>query len=432
MLALSAIYNLELVQFDVSTAFLTGVVQKTIYVEPPEGVNVKHDQCLQLNKALYGLKQAPRAWNSRLNEVLSEKGFYPIISDQCVYTNNTSKQYILVYVDDGIIIGPDREQCVQTFHKLEAFFKIKMLEGTSFLGMEIIRTKDELILSQETSVENIIKRFGMADAKISASPLSDTSELIKNTDNPCTQEPYLQAIECLMYLANCTRPDILYAVNWLSRYNRAPKQNHWVAVKRVIRYLKIRYKRGYELINAYSDSYLAGDEQDRHPTTGALIMFGGGPIVFCSRKQDAVAQSSTESEYIAASEAAKEIKWLTQMLTELKIEYETSTLSIDNQSTIKQIKNGDIKRKSKHVDIKYHFVIKLHRENIFKLQYIHTLDQPADIFTKPLGGPKIDHIVKTCELLAEKKMSNKRNKRNKNTIGIMSKLALMLNVIDAV
>lgn len=153
----------------------------------------------------------------------------------------------------------------------------------------------------------------MSDAKISASPMMDMIEITDEQKQDNTKAPYRQAIGCLMYLANCSRPDIIFAVNLLSRYNQDPKECHWEAVKRIFRYLKetkdycIVYKQGADKLVAFSDSDHAGDQRDRHSTSGVMIKYGNGPIVFTSKKQTAVAQSSTESEYIAANEAVKEI-----------------------------------------------------------------------------------------------------------------------------
>lgn len=139
----------------------------------------------------------------------------------------------------------------------------------------------------------------------------------------------------------------------------------------------------------FSDADWAGDSSDRHSTSGVLITIGGGPVISISRKQNLTAQSSTEAEFIASNEAAKEISWLVQLLEELKLPFKVPLLLVDNQSTLRQIQNPDTKRRSKHISIKFNYVRELFQQNFFKLQYIETKNQAADILTKAVTGPTL-------------------------------------------
>lgn len=137
-----------------------------------------------------------------------------------------------------MIVTKNRELGKQTFDKLSKHFKVKQLEGTSFLGMEIFRSNKSLIIRQKGYIDQILTRFRMNNATISGTPLADTKDIFENDDGEITKEQYREALGCLMYLANCTRPDIMFAVNLLSRFNQSPKQCHWIAVERIMWYLK--------------------------------------------------------------------------------------------------------------------------------------------------------------------------------------------------
>lgn len=405
MLALCAVKDWCLTQFDISTAFLNGKIEERVYIEPPAGLSVDHGQCLKLDKALYGLKQAPRAWNSTFNAVLIDLGFTPTISDTCVYTDVTNQVYVLIYVDDGLIFARDKSRAEEVIQKLSDMFCLKRLGGTSFLGMAIERDDDKLSIHQHHYIQELLTRFGMADCKGLSSPIVETRHLMqcKDSGEP-TDGPYQAAIGALNYLACRTRPDILFAVSFLSRFNSAPKQEHWSAVKRIFRYLKstARYKLTYSptgtRLIAYSDADFANDVLDqRRSTSGLVVCLGGGPIIYSSRKQSQVAQSSTEAEFVAANEVTRELRWLTQFLDQLGIDYLKPVIFIDNLSTIKQIETGETKRRSKHLDIKFNYIREQYRQQLFSVEHIGSEEQVADLLTKPISGPQVARLLKRLE-----------------------------------
>lgn len=199
-----------------------------------------------------------------------------------------------------------------------------------------------------------------------------------------------------MFVAQATRPDILYAVNFLSRFNQQPTRAAWTAAKRTMRYLGAtkQYKLCYSSQDkriapiVYSDADWAGDTTDRRSTSGALITIGGGPVVFASRKQSVTAQSSTEAKFIAANEAAKELKWVTQLLGELRVGSERPKLLIDNAPTIKQIQNPDKKRRRKHIEVRFNSIREQYLNKLFDLHHIDSQHQAADLLTKAVS-PRI-------------------------------------------
>lgn len=200
-----------------------------------------------------------------------------------------------------------------------------------------------------------------------------------------------------MFLSLVSRPDIAYAVNVVSRYVNNPGPSHVTAVKRIFRYLihskdlSIVYHGNHELVG-YSDSDYAGDLDTRKSNTGYIFLFNGGPVTWSSRKQNTVALSTTESEYMAASEAAKEILWLRQFLCDIKEPQGLINLYVDNQSAIKLINNPVFHRKSKHIDIKYNFVRENVAKKIIDIKYVDTSNQLADFLTKALPVIKFNTI----------------------------------------
>lgn len=212
-----------------------------------------------------------------------------------------------------------------------------------------------------------------------------------------TYFPYREAIGSLLFLCSVSRPDISFAVNVLSRYVNNPSQQHVNAVKRVIRYLIdtrdyfIRYGDSNDFIG-YSDSDFASDLDTRKSTTGYIFLMNGGPITWCSQKQKTIALSTTEAEFVAACESAKEILWLKQLLLELGENYKCITLCVDNQSAIKLINNPAYHKRTKHIDVKYNFIREKVELGIIKIQYVSSKNQLADILTKALPAQVFGYL----------------------------------------
>lgn len=426
LLSISASQKMVVAQFDISTAFLNGKLEEDVYINPPVGVMISEQECLKLDKALYGLKQAPRAWNSTFNTVMQQLDMIPTLSDTCVYASRDKSMFLVLYVDDGMIFARNKPTCDQLLNNLEKHFKLKRLEGDLFLGINITRSDDATSLNQTRYIRDVVKRFNLQDACPVSSPIIDPKSLT-TVDSPQTRAPYREAIGCLQYLACATRPDILFAVSFLAQFNQNPREIQWTAVKRVIRYLKgtedysITYQSGPLEIMTYSDADWANDETNRRSTSGLLIILGGGPVVFASRKQSAIAQSSTEAEYIAANETTKELKWLVQFLKELGVVNIKSTLHIDNLSTIRQIENNETRRRSKHIELRYHYIRQEYQAGLFNIQPVISEEQLADTLTKATSGPQIERMATRLKL-------KKKNKDSKAQCSIAIFALLMTSV----
>lgn len=353
----------------------------------------------KLIKSIYGLKQSSRCWNEKFSSFLTSYGFQPCPSDNCVFVGcfNDVKVILVIYVDDGLLLSKSKDVLSDILNGLKQKFDIKILECNSFIGMEITREKDCISISQKQYIKTIINKFNMFDAKSSSTPADVNVHLSKNTSKESVNFPYREAVGALLFLSSVSRPDIAYAVNVVSRYVNDPGPSHVVAVKRILRYLInskdmcIVYKGNGELVG-YSDSDFAGDLDTRKSNTGYIFLMNGGPVTWSSRRQSTVALSTTESEYMAASEAAKEILWLRQFLCDIKEPQESIILNVDNQSAIKLINNPVFHRRSKHIDIKYNFVRENVAKNVVVIKYVESSNQLADFLTKALPVQKFNTI----------------------------------------
>lgn len=269
---------------------------------------------------------------------------------------------------------------------------------TEYLGLEITRTPDTLKLKQVEYVNSLVEKYGVKDCKPMRTPMiSDNTKDLSCSDKTY---PYRETIGSLLYLSNRTRPDIAYAVNYCSRKMEEPTSKDVTNLKRILKYMNtysdegIEYRRNSNIseLEAYCDSDYAGDLESRKSTSGYVIYYCGGPIVWCSRKQPIVALSSTEAEYIAAAECTKELLYIKTLIEELQSVNVNINLHIDNQSALTMIKNGQINRRSKHIDVRYHFIHEKISEGLIQIDYCCSQDNCADILTKPLELNKFNKI----------------------------------------
>ena len=208
--------------------------------------------------------------------------------------------------------------------------------------------------------------------------------------------PYASAVGSLMYAMVCTRPDITHAVGVVSRFLSNPGREHWNAVKWIMRYLRgtsklrLSFGSGEPVLVGYTDADLAGDVDTRKSTSGYLITFAGGAVSWQSRLQKCVALSTTEVEFIAAKEAYKELLWMKKFLRELGFNQERYVLFCDTQSSIHRAKNYTFDARSKHIDIKYHWIRDVLNDKLLELEKIHTDHNGLDMLTKALTREKLE------------------------------------------
>eukprot|EP00253_Pinus_taeda_P023981 PITA_23981 len=282
---------------DVKSAFLHGDLHEEIYMEQPIGF-IQTDSSLvcRLKKSLYGLKQAPRAWYAKMDSFLLESGFSRCYSDNTVYTKKVGNSLIILvlYVDDLILT--------------------------------VLQSKEGISLSQSKYACDILRHSHMEDCKPAPSPFQSGVKLSVSCTSPEVDATlYRQLVRKLLYLTH-TRPDLSFAVGLVARFLQNPRESHWEAAKRILRYVRgtiqfgIHYSaKATPLLVGFTDSDWAGDPDDRKSTAGYVFTLGSGPITWACKKQAAISLSSAEAEYRAAVEASKEALWLRQILSELAL-----------------------------------------------------------------------------------------------------------------
>src|SRR5438045_4650223 len=389
---------------DVNTAFLYSPLSEEVYIEQPEGLEIpgKENWVCKLNRALYGLKQSPRAWFSLIAPTLVNFDFQQCEADSCifVYINvNGEKTYIALYVDDFLIAGENRDDIATIKGLLAERFEMKDLGiAEKFLGMEIEYGEDGSVkLHQEGYLRNLLKRHRMQDCNPISTPLDTSVKLTKATDvEPlANSKEYASIVGGLIFAAYITRPDIICAVGQLSQFLNNPISQYLLAAKRILRYLKgtlnlgIRYGHHTTPLVGFSDADWAGNLDTRRSTTGYVVMLNNGAVAWRSQRQPTVALSTMEAEYMALTEATKELLWMRRFLTELGYGNDDPVdLFTDITSTLQLAKNPVSHARAKHIDARHHFVRDAIQDNVVWVQYIPTEDMTADSLTKALGREK--------------------------------------------
>ena len=412
LLAMATQHKLCLHQMDVSTAFLHGELSEEVYLKQPEGFveSGKENLVCRLKRSIYGLKQSPRCWNHTLDSKLKEIGFEQTASDPCLYVHANSERemfVVAVYVDDIILGGKNESILCQVKQELSTKFDMKDLGPLHhFLGVTVIQDQlsESIWIGQPTYTEKVLHRFDMHNSKPVGSPVNPDVKLsaCENPDDVCDQKLYQAVVGSLLYLSTKTRPDIAFAVSIAARFCASPTKEHWTAVKRILRYLNgtqqfgLLYKATTSSdseIAGFSDSDWAGDVGVRKSTSGYVFLLGGAAVSWKSTKQTTVALSTAEAEYIALSSASQEAIWLQQLISDLsKKALHKMIIYEDNQSTICLAKNQAVHGRTKHIDIKYHFIRDLVEAGKIELVYCTTENMVADIFTKGLSIRQFEKI----------------------------------------
>jgi hypothetical protein len=398
LFAMAAALDFDIEQMDVKTAFLYGNVDEEIYVEQPEGFSDGTTRVCRLSKALYGLKQSPRIWYQTLSTFLIESGYTPLNSDQSVFVRGNN--YIAVYVDDLLLLGPNKAEIQRVKDILTIRFSMTDLGPIAFyLGIEVRRDRQNrrLKLSQRSYIEQGIKAHGLWDCAPQLTPMGTTRLVSAEGGYVASTEfkaRYQSAVGTLMYTMLGTRPDIAFAVSVVSRFSSNPDEHHWKAVKRIFSYLRgsidlnLVYEGDLSDLVGHADANWAGDIDTRRSTTGFVFNLGSGAISWSSKRQPTVSLSTCEAEYQAQTAAAKEAVWLRSLLHELLTpENESPYATIiyaDNQGAIALAKDPKYHARTKHIDIQHHWIREKIAGGDIKLEYVHTSRQIADGLTKPL------------------------------------------------
>ena len=408
LLAFAVQHDLLIHQMDVKTAFLNGKLNEEIYMQQPEGYvkpGEEHLVC-KIEKSLYGLKQSSRCWNKAFRESVEKVGFTQATADPCVFIRKKDTLTIIaIHVDDLMILAENIFEMKRLKDSLNLQFKIKdMGELHYYVGVCIVQDKErkQVYLHQGQYIEKMLKTFGQTETKTVSTPADLNVKLQKDdgVSRPVDTISYQSIVGSLLYAAITTRPDIAQAVGVVSKFCANPTQSHLTAAKRILRYLKgtvylgLSYKKCADgNLIGYSDADWAGDVDDRHSTSGNVFLLAKGAVSRLSKKQATVALSTAEAEYVALSAATQEAIWLRRLLTdEGKRLAEPVVINEDNQGAI-MAKNPVGHARTKHIDIRYHFVREGVQDGAIILKYVATDEMIADILTKPLPKHPFEKLV---------------------------------------
>jgi hypothetical protein len=422
LLALAAAHNWEIEQIDFIGAFLNGDLSETIYIRLPEllrvlledptllelaiscGYNPAIDQVLLLLQALYGLKQAPRMWQEKLFQMLESLGFKALVSDASVHYQASSGTFIVTYVDDCLLIGPNLQHIQQLKETIDSFYSIEDRGPVAwFLGAEIKRDRPnrKLYLSQPQYIQQALVKLNLLDIKTTKVPLQPGISRMKPPTtflSPAEHHYYMVVVGTANYLMLISRPDIAFTCQWLARHMQKPSKAHLSAAIGLFKYLKSTIDLALcygatESTDYYptvaSDSDYAGCPVTARSTWGYLTRVAGAAVSWKAKLSTTVALSTLEAEYIALTEAVKEALWLLGLYSEINLPIQGPiTIYGDNTGSISTAKDPKHHQRTKHTLVKFQFVREAQKANLVDIVYLQTSEIPADGLTKPLTPTK--------------------------------------------
>ena len=308
---------------------------------------------------------------------------------------------VAIYVDDLFVTGNSVKAIKDFKVAMSQQFEMSDLGIlTYYLGMEVKQSSQGITIKQEAYALRILKEAGMGDCNSTYIPMEFGLQLSKALDeSEIDATLYRRRIGCLRYLMH-SRPDLAFAIGILSKYMHSPRKAHGDALRQVLRYLKgthwygLVFKcGGSQKLIGYSDSSHNTDPDDGRSTTGHLFCFGDTPITWCSQKQDTVALSSCEAEFMAATEAAKQAIWLQDLLSEITgRKAEKTLIRVDNKSAIALAKNPVFHRRSKHIQKRFHFIRECVERDHIDVEHVPGTEQKTDILTKALAKIKFKEM----------------------------------------
>lgn len=354
-------------------------------------------------KSLYGIRQAPKLWYEHFSKGIRRIGFVRSKYSDCLFRlSGPSPVYVIVYVDDLLIIGPSRD-VVTVKSRLSGLFTVTDLGPCSyFLGIDIRRGPSGLFLSQSAYSERLVKAASMMDCKPVRSPLplshplyEERTPLSDKESSEMQSKPYRSLLGALLYLSTRTRPDLAVAVSLLGKYQAEPGLDHWRMLKHVLRYLAGTFNYGLFVpsgsgkvsLEAWCDADWARDKSNRRSRSGFMVTLNDGPILWTSRLQTATAQSTAEAEFAALASCVREVRWVRDILEEVHcLQSEPTTIFQDNLGAISWTDHVQGLRKVKHVGIKYHYVREAVQHKHVCVKYTASSENRADSLTKGLIG----------------------------------------------
>ena len=407
LLVLTVQNNLAIRQWDVKAAYLQAPLNHDIYVQD---INEKGEtEYWKLHKALYGLKQAGHEWYNTMRSIMTTTArLTQSIGDPgCFYNNNGL--ILSTHVDDMIAIAKNEEELDQLEKAIETHVELDKLGiPKKLLGMELTWEKG-VKLTQKIAIGNLAKEFGIVLTKVPSKSLPLNPEMFKESTSEEDLAPlqeYQSLVGSLLYIARHTRPEISIHVNLLGRRTSKASHNNMQAALQVLRYLTSTPMDGLTIqkeaimdepisIQGFADASYGGEQSKSQ--SGSLILLYDNPITWSSPRQDTVAMSITEAEYIACSETAKDIRWLQQLLEEVTQQVVPAAMFVDNEAAIKLTKTQTFHRRSRHIEHRHHFIREMVDRKLITMKGITGKENPADPLTKLLPMSKLmEWTTKIC------------------------------------
>lgn len=420
MLSLAASDDLEFEAFDIKTAFLTGTNEMPVHTAQMKGFNDNSGDILVLDQAVYGTRQAHRQFNATLKEKYASIGLHSSEVDDSLYSRWVGKSFVHIHmhVDDGAVISNDIDLLRSVQKSIHQIYEVKWhAKPTEHLGVRITRDRAArtIHLSQENYLTDVLERFGMSDSKPVITPISPCVHLVPasaDDHEECKGFPYLEIIGSLNHASVDTQPDISYAVSTLAQFSTSYGTDHITAIKHLMWYIKGNVDRGVSfratstsshILQAYADADYANDASHRRSVTGYTINLGGSTVCWRTRRQKSVALSTTEAEYMAMADCSKHIVWFRKLIYVLShsrpiptdILMPPSALFNDNNGAVFLSQEAAVNSRSKHIDIRHHYIRELVKNEIICPTQIDTKAMPADYLTKAATKPVLD----TCRKL---------------------------------
>jgi hypothetical protein len=401
---------------DIKAAYLNANLKEEIYMEAPPGFDILEGHILRLKKGVYGTRQGGRVWYIDFSGTLSELGYTCMEADHTVFVHKSSgfPDIITTYMDDMGLISESLERINHDKEALRRHYRMMDLgEMGWILGIRVTHDheKGTIALSQEKFIKETLVRYGMSEACPISTPALANEHLLKLSSPEVDAKSYQCALGSLMYPMLGTRPDLGYAIAALGRHAVNPGPDHQRTLECMFCYLQATSNHqlvlecgssGDSTLLGYADADWASNVNDRKSASGYVFKLGIGAISWSSKKQATVVLSSTEAEYIAGAHATKEAVWLRQLLSELGQDMSSPTvLCIDNQSAITIAWNPEFHDRTKHIDVRYHFLRQVVNDGMVELTYTPTGEQVANVLMKglpPALHNKFKSLMGICRL----------------------------------
>ncbi|CAB1106624.1 unnamed protein product [Ectocarpus sp. CCAP 1310/34] len=403
MVAVSTENGRRPVHWDIKQAYTHAKLKEEIYLRLPDGCGVWTGKAVKVERALYGLKQSGREWGFEAADALISNGYEQCRVDPCIFRKVVDGEVvglIVIYVDDIMLCATEEER-EELLASLQKGFPVKDLGDCTWYdgcAIEVDLENGTTKLSQTAYIESMLNRFNVTTTAPTPAVVDDDLGP-KRDDESSVDKPVREAIGCLMWLL-FTRPDIALPLNKLQKIAHSPTERMWNALVRIMSYLNetkdlgITYVRGSGLdLDVFVDSSYADSTVDRRSTTGLAVTVGGTVVCAFMKTQPVTAQSTTEAEYVAAGEGVKEALFVRGVLSFIAPETSGATIRVreDNEGALALVQNPFSSARSKHIDVRFHFIRELFKVGKITADYVSTEEQHADMLTKVLGRGKLEY-----------------------------------------